>query len=216
MYKSSMIAVTPISLQRREVSINSTRIGNLDATETGKLSNALPDLLDQVEVGVHFMRKYVPGFENAVYSGIAPRIGIRETRRIVGEYVLNRDDIMNARKRDDGIGKGAHELDVHGSGTDHIRSSDQGRRLVRHPAHGCLVPKNVRNLLVAGRCLSATREAHSSARVMGTCMAMGQAAGTAAGMCALDEGWQGDVRSVRVKVLRSSLRTQGSVLDGTY
>ena len=215
MYKSSMIAVTPISLQRREVSINSTRIGNLDATQTGKLSNALPDLLDQVEVGVHFMRKYVPGFENAVYSGIAPRIGIRETRRIVGEYVLNRDDIMNAVKRDDGIGKGAHELDVHGSGTDHIRSSIKDGGSYDIP-YGCLVPKNVRNILVAGRCLSATREAHSSARVMGTCMAMGQAAGTAAGMCALDEGWQGDVRSVRTGVLRSSLRSQGAVLDGTY
>ena len=81
---------------------------------------------------------------------------------------------------------------------------------------GCLVPKGLRNVLVSGRCLSATRDAHSSARVMGTCMAMGQAAGTAAGMCGLDEGWQGDVRSVRVPTLRASLREQGSVLDGTY
>ena len=215
MYKSSMIAVTPISLQRREVSINSTRIGYLDATQTDKLSNALPDLLDQVELGVKFMRKYVPGFENAVYSGIAPRIGIRETRRIVGEYVLTRDDIMNAVKREDGIGKGAHELDVHGQETDHIRSSIKDGGSYDIP-YGCLVPKGVRNVLVAGRCLSATREAHSSARVMGTCMAMGQAAGTAAGMCALDEGWQGDVRTVRTSVLRSSLKSQGAVLDGTY
>jgi len=215
MYQSSMIAVTPISLQRREVSINSTRIGNLDATQTAQLSSALPDLLDQVWMGVNFMRKYVPGFENAVFSGIAPRIGIRETRRIVGEYVLTREDIMEARKRPDGIGKGAHELDVHGSGVKHERSTIKDGGSYDIP-YGCLVPKNVKNMLVAGRCFSSTREAHSSARVMGTCMAMGQAAGTAAAWCAQAPGWAGDVRAIDVERLRTSLRAQGAVLDGTY
>lgn len=215
MYQSSMIAVTPISLARREVSINSTRLGNLDATQTAKLSGALPELLDQVWMGVNFMRKYVPGFENAVYSGIAPRIGIRETRRIVGEYVLTRDDIMEARKREDGVAKGAHELDVHGSGVKHVRGTIRDGGSYDIPL-GCLVPQKLKNVLVAGRCLSATREAHSSARVMGTCMAMGQAAGTAAAMCAVDEGWSGDVRSVRIQTLRGALCEQGAVLVGTY
>ena len=156
-------------------------------------------MLDQVWMCVNFMRKYVPGFENAVFSGIAPRIGIRETRRIVGEYVLTRDDVMQARKRDDGIGKGAHELDVHGSGAKHVRSTIKDGGSYDIP-FGCLVPKNVPNMLVAGRCLSATREAHSSARVMGTCMAMGQAAGTAAAMCAADPKWKGDVRSIDLPI----------------
>jgi hypothetical protein len=215
MYQSSMIAVTPISLARKEVSINSTRIGNLDATQTSDLSRALPDLLDQVWLGVNFMRKYVPGFENAVFSGIAPRIGIRETRRIVGEYMLTKDDVMQARKRDDGIGKGAHELDVHGSGVKHVRSTIKDEGSYDIP-YACLVPKNVKNMLVAGRCFSSTREAHSSARVMGTCMAMGQAAGTAAAWCAGEAQWNGDVRAVDVGRLRSTLRAQGAVLDGTY
>lgn len=215
MYQSSMIAVTPISLARREVSINSTRLGNLDATQTAKLSGALPALLEQVWTGVNFMRKYVPGFENAVYSGIAPRIGIRETRRIVGEYVLTREDIMEARKRDDGVAKGAHELDVHGSGLKHVRGTIRDGGSYDIP-FGCLVPQRLKNVLVAGRCLSATREAHSSARVMGTCMAMGQAAGTAAAMCSVDEDWRGDVRSVRIQTLRGALLEQGAVLKGTY
>lgn len=215
MYQSSMIAVTPISLQRREVSINSTRIGNLDATQTAQLSGALPDLLDQVWMGVNFMRKHVPGFENAVFSGIAPRIGIRETRRIVGEYVLTRDDIMQARKRPDGIGKGSHELDIHGSGVKHERSTIKDGGSYDIP-YNCLVPKNVKNMLVAGRCFSATREAHSSARVMGTCMAMGQAAGTAAAGFAADPKWNGDVRSIDIQTLRASLTAQGAVLDGTF
>jgi hypothetical protein len=215
MYASSMIGVTPISLARREVSINSTRIGNLDATQTQQLSRALPDLLDQVWTGVKFMRKYVPGFEEAVYSGIAPRIGIRETRRIVGEYTLTREDIMQAKKRDDGIGKGAHELDVHGSGVKHERSPIKDGGSYEIP-FTCLIPRQLANVLVAGRCFSATRDAHSSARVMGTCMTMGQAAGTAAAFFAADPQWSGDVRSVEMTRLRSTLREQGAVLDGTY
>jgi len=215
MYQSSMIAVTPISLQRREVSINSTRIGNLDATQTAQLSRSMPDLLEQVWMGVKFMQKYVPGFENAVFSGIAPRIGIRETRRIVGEYVLTKDDIMQARKRSDGIGKGSHELDVHGSGVKHERSTIKDGGSYDIP-YDCLVPKKVKNMLVAGRCFSATRDAHSSARVMGTCMAMGQAAGTAAAGFAADPAWNGDVRSVNIDALRARLKAQGAVLDGTY
>jgi len=215
LYKTSMIAVTPISIARKEVSLNTTRIGNLDATKTDQLSKALPDLLDQVWQCARFMTKYVPGFEKAVFSGIAPRIGIRETRRIMGEYVLTRDDIMEARKRSDGIGKGAHELDVHGSGTKHIRSTIKDGGSYDIP-FDCLVPRSVRNVMVAGRCLSATREAHSSARVMGTCMAMGQAVGTAAAMCTTANVWSGDVREVQVSRLRDILRDQGAVLDGTY
>ena len=78
------------------------------------------------------------------------------------------------------------------------------------------MPRGLKNVLVAGRCMSATREAHSSARVMGTVMAMGQAAGTAAAMCVAANAWSGDVRAVRVAALRDVLREQGAVLEGTY
>jgi hypothetical protein len=214
LYQSSMIAVTPVSLARREVSLNTTRLGYLDATNTDKLSAALPDLTEQVWICAEFMKKNVPGFENAVYSGIAPRIGIRETRRIIGDVVLSGDDIMQARKRDDGIGKGAHELDIHLAGTGHVRSTIKDGGSYDIP-FGCLLPKGLANLMVAGRNFSSTREAHSSARVMGTCMAMGQATGTAAALCASSNAWGGDVRELAVGRLRDVLRSQGAVLDGT-
>ena len=214
LYRSSMIAITPVSLARKEVGVNTTRVGDLDATKTDQLSAALPELVEQVWQCAAFLRGYVPGFENAVYAGIAPRIGIRETRRIIGEYVLTGEDVMLAKKRADGIAKGAHELDIHGSGVLHTRCTikDGGSYDIPYSA---LIPRGISNMFVTGRCVSSTREAHSSARVMGTCLAMGQAAGTAAAMCAQSNAWNGDVRSVNVGHLRDMLRSQGAVLDGT-
>jgi hypothetical protein len=214
MYQSSMVAVTPVSMARKEVSLNTTRIGHLDATDTGSLSRALPDLLDQVWQCAAFMKRYVPGFENAHFSGIAPRIGIRETRRIIGDYVLTEEDILEAKKREDGIAKGCHELDVHGSGTLHRRATMKDGGSYDIPL-GCLIPRGLKNVMVAGRCLSATREAHSSARVMGTCMAMGEATGTAAAMC-IQANRLDDVRDLPIQALRGKLKEQGAVLDGTY
>ena len=79
--------------------------------------------------------------------------------------------------------------------------------------YGCLLPQKIENALIAGRCLSATRDAHSSARVMGTCMAMGQAAGTAAALCVS----QGILpRAISTDRLREKLKDQGAVPDGTH
>ena len=215
LHRSSMIGITPVSLVRREVSVNTTRIGNLDATKTDELSRALPELVDQVWDCSAFLKKYIPGFENAHFSGIAARIGIRETRRVLCDYVLSSEDVYEARKRSDGIGKGAHEVDVHGSGTAHLRRAIKDGGSYDIP-YKTLVARNLSNLFVAGRCMSATREAHSSARVMGTCMVMGQAAGTAAAMCSKANAWAGDVRDIALPQLRGQLQAQGAVLDGTF
>lgn len=214
LYRSSMIAVTPVSLARKEVSLNTTRIGNIDATNTGDLSRAFGDLTEQVWNCVAFMRKYVPGFEDANFSGLAPRIGIRETRRVMCDYVLSDDDVRLARKKPDGIAKGCHELDIHGSGTGHFRSEilDGGSYDV---PYGTLIARDLDNVMVAGRCMSATRLAHSTARVMGTCMAMGQAAGTAAALCAASNAPDTLPRDVDVRRLRDVLRSQGAILEGT-
>ena len=151
---------------------------------------------------------------NAHFSGIAPRIGIRETRRIMGEEVLTIKDVLGACKRTDGIGKGGHHVDVHGDGTDQLRQPIRNGGSYDIP-FGCLIPRSLKNVLVAGRCFSATREAHGSARVMGTCMAMGQAAGTAAAMAGSAK-LSGDIRNLSVSSLRKRLRAQGAILDGTY
>ena len=214
MHASSMIGITPTSLSRKEVSLNTTRIGHLDATDTQKLSAALPDLTQQVWQCAAFMKKRVPGFESAVFSGLAPRIGIRETRRIVGEHILSDEEVAEGRKSPDGIAKGAHEIDVHLSGTGHYRTPIRDGGSYDIP-YRTLIPKNVANMFAIGRCLSSTRVAHSSARVMGTCLALGQAAGTAAAMGIKANDWDGDVRSIKVEQLRDVLRDQGAVLDGT-
>jgi hypothetical protein len=207
-----ILAICPVSPARKEVSINTTRIADLDATDPDALSAALPTLIDQVWLCSEFLRRRVPGFEQAVFAGIAPRIGIRETRRIMGMEVLNTQDVLSGRKRADGIGKGAHELDVHGAGKAHRREMIKDGGSYDVP-FGCLVPRGTRNLLVAGRCLSATREAHGSARVMGTCMTMGQAAGTAAAMSVQERQ---PIAQLSIDALRDRLRGQGAVLETEY
>lgn len=204
-----LLAICPISTARKEVSLNTTRIANLDATNAEALSQALPELIEQVWQCATFLRSRVPGFEDATFSGLAPRIGIRETRRIIGLEVLQRDDVLNGRKRpEDGVAKGAHELDVHGGGDNHRREMIRNGGDYDIP-FGCLVPRHTKNVLVAGRCFSASREAHGSARVMGTCMSMGQAAGTAAAM-RTESGLP--IPEISVADLRDRLSAQGALV----
>ena len=212
MYPTSLVALTPNSLARREVSVNTTRIAAVNATDTNKLSSVFESLHRQVEMCAQFLRTSVPGMEDAVISALPPRIGIRETRRVVGDYVLTGDDVLSGRKFEDGVAKGCHELDIHGSETGHRRENIRDGGSYDTP-FGCLVPKDTKNLLVVGRCLSADREAHSTARVMGSCMGMGQAAGTAAAMAREMNDYY-DIRAIDVGALRARLKEQGAVLDG--
>ncbi|WP_306120693.1 MULTISPECIES: FAD-dependent oxidoreductase [unclassified Roseitalea] len=215
LYPTALIGVTPVSTQRREVSLNTTRIANIDATDTQALSAAMPQLLDQVWNCQAFMRKRVPGFEEARFAGLAPRIGIRETRRIFGEEMLAGDDVLAGRKREDGIAKGGHHVDIHGGGTDQVRKPIKDGGSYDIPL-SCLLPKGLENVAVAGRCLSADRPAHGSARVMGTCMAMGQAVGTAAALACAGNSPDPVLSDVPVQALRERLVDQGAILDGTH
>ncbi|VTU38631.1 FAD-dependent oxidoreductase [Variovorax sp. PBL-E5] len=211
MFPTSIVAVIPVSVARSEVSINCTQIGNVDATETKQLSAAIPTFFSQIQTSMRFLKARVPGFESAHFSGVAGKIGVRETRRIVGDYVLTEDDVLQARKRADVVAKGGHEIDLFAVSS-HRRQTIKDGGSYDIPL-SVAIAQNVRNLFVVGRCLSATREAQSSARVMGTCMAMGQAAGTAAAMCAGDPGWTGDVRSAPIPALQERLIAQGALLE---
>ncbi|HWP60419.1 MAG TPA: FAD-dependent oxidoreductase [Candidatus Acidoferrales bacterium] len=166
----------------REVSVNSTRVIRVLGTDVWDLSYAEWESRRQMRQIADFLRRYVPGFEKAyvVQSGV--HVGVRETRRIIGEYRLTADDILQARKFPDVIARSAYPLDIH---------SPEGRgtllkRLPPGEAYdiplGCLVPQKVEGILVAGRCISGTHEAHSSYRVMPVCMATGQAAGVCAAL----------------------------------
>lgn len=133
-----------------------------------------------------FCKKYLPGFENAYICQIAPHIGVRETRRLIGQYVLTADDILSARKFNDAVADSNWPIDIHPSKfrRDGVTPS------LRHPPKNdyyqiplrSLLPKEneIKNLIVAGRCLSATFEAQGSARIQSNCWAMGEAAGTLA------------------------------------
>jgi hypothetical protein len=125
-----------------------------------------------------FLREHMPGFTDAFLSDTAPRLGIRETWRIDGAYALTEDDVFGGRKFADGIGRGAWPIELHvEGGRTEWRFLDDG--LWYDVPYRCLVPARLRNVLVAGRCVSATREAFASVRVIGQCMTEGQAAALA-------------------------------------
>lgn len=213
MYPTALIMIQPTSAHRREVCLNTTRIANVDALRTDSLSATMGELMEQVWTCAEFMRAHVPGFEQAQFSGVASRVGIRETSRVVCDETLVETDVHQGRKRDDGIGKGSHHIDIHQDGVKQVRIPVQNGGSYDIP-WGCLIPRGLANVLVAGRCMSADRPAHGSARVMGPCMAMGHAVGAGAAMAAKRD--LADVRELPVRELRARLREQGAILDGTY
>lgn len=214
MYPTALIMIQPTSRQRGEVCLNTTRVGGIDGTRTEKLSGTLAILSEQVWTCSEFMRKHVPGFGNAAFSGISSRVGVRETRRMEGAESLSENDVLQARKRADGIGKGSHHVDIHQSGTGQIRIPVKDGGSYDIPWR-CLQPKGLINVVGAGRILSADRGAHGSARVMGPCLAMGQAAGTASVLLMENGNPAGGYPSVDVDALRARLRREGAILDGT-
>lgn len=167
----------------------------------------------QIAPLMDFLRENVPGFERIRLLQSATTLGIRESRRIVGEYTLTMDDMASGRTFPDGICTVGSAVDFHGSSR-HDGSYDGayglcGSRATEIP-YRCLIPKNVGNLLVAGRCLSADQMAHSAVRVMPPCFAMGQAAGLAAAMAS---GAGIPVRAVDGGELRNRLQENGVYFD---
>lgn len=211
LHSCSMLAFNPNSVDGSVVTVNTTRLVTKNCTDSDVLGNTMCELSEQVLNAFDFVKKHIPGCQNAIFDGIAPRLGIRESRRIIGEYYLTGEEATQGVKRSDGIAKGAHEIDVHGDKENHFRATIKNAGSYDIPL-GCLIPKNMKNLFMAGRCLSADRIAHSTARVMGTCMAMGQAVGTAAAMC-VENGYT--TVTVPVNDLRELLISQGAILEGT-
>ena len=165
-----------------EVLIAMSRVGiegrPLDASDAAELT--LGEMLgrEQAERCAEFLRAHMPGFESAFISDTAPRLGVRETRRLRGRYALTGEDVLGGRKFDDGVCRSAWPIELHvpGGGTEWHFLDDGLWYMV---PYRCLVPERPRNLLVAGRCLSATREGFASVRVIGPCMGEGQAAALA-------------------------------------
>jgi hypothetical protein len=192
-----------------EVSVNSTRVTHVLGVDVWDLSYAEWHSHRQMRQIVAFLRHYVPGFERSYVAQSGVTVGIRETRRIQGDYQLNVEDVLNARKFDDAIARGAYPVDIHNpAGTGTVL-----KRLPPGEAYDiplrCLLPQKTEGLIVAGRCISGTHEAHSSYRVMPIVMATGQAAGVCGALAALRGRTP---RQVPVRDVQRELLRQGANL----
>jgi hypothetical protein len=193
--------------------VNVTQLANadgnaMDGTDARELSAA--EALGRKQVaGVAKFLKEVPGFENAYVVDIAPQVGIRETRRVHGRYMLTESDVVNCADFDDTIGVNGWPLELHVKGDVQWRWPAEGSRGYNQLPYRMTVPPLLDNLWVAGRCASMTHEAHSAARVTGACFVMGQAAGTAAHV-ALRDGVAN--AEVNMRDLQSRLEADGAFL----
>ena len=172
--------------------VNVTQMKNADGsatdgTDARSLSAGEVEGRRQAVDYLRFLRSKVPGFEAAYALEIAPQLGIRETRRLVGEAVLSADDVVGCADFDDTIGVNGWPLELHVAGDVQWRWPAVGSRGFNQLPYRMLLPRSglpgwAGNLLAAGRCASMTHEGHSAARVSGGCFVMGQAAGTAAAL----------------------------------
>ena len=162
--------------------VNLTQISRdgdpIDGSDWNDLGFAETEGRRQSQEYFRFLKDCVPGFENSYLLETAPQVGIRETRRIIGEHILSEDDILSCRDFKDSIGCNGWPLEQHLKGS--AKWTFLGGRGYHQIPFGTTLPKGVDNLLVAGRCASTTPEGQASLRVSGPCFAMGQAVGTAA------------------------------------
>ncbi len=215
-------AIVRPQLHASEWRVNVTQLKNADGsatdgTDAASLSAGETEGRRQAVDYLRFLRDEVPGFENAYALDIAPQLGIRETRRLVGEVALTGDDVTGCADFGDSIGVNGWPLELHVAGDVEWRwpPIPQSRGYNQLPFR-MLVPRRssargIDNLLLAGRCASMTHEGHSAARVSGACFVMGQAAGTAAALASATGHVPADVGT---GVLQDALRADGAWLGG--
>jgi glycine/D-amino acid oxidase-like deaminating enzyme len=191
------------------VMIHMTRVPGVDPTDPVQLTRAEIEGRRQVQEYHRFLRDQVSGFERSVLVSVSPAIGVRESRRVHGDYRLSRDDVLSGRRFADEVALCGAPIE------DHHRERDTAWQYVRAGGvYGIpwrsLLPRALEGVIVAGRCFSASHDAHASARSMATCMAMGEAAGTAAAMAA---GSGHTPREVDAAALRERLVAAGALVE---
>jgi hypothetical protein len=198
-----------IRIRPGEITANCTRLYG-DGTSTEDLSRAEMQGREDMTSILEIFRRDIPDFRSAYVLASAPEIGVRETRRILGDYQITAADVLECRQQPDPIALGSWPIDIHpadGRVGVHPHKDDPPAPYPI-PLRTLLV-KGVSNAMVAGRCLSATHEAHGSTRVSGTAMATGEAAGT---LAALAVRQAVDLRSVSYSELQAQLLKQGALL----
>jgi FAD dependent oxidoreductase len=200
------------------VTINATRVHGVDGTDPDALSRAEIETQRQMFEVFRFLRRRVPGFAHARLLGSAYQVGVRETRHVLGDYVLTLDDVLSGRDFPDTVARGAYPVDLHDvrEGADVLGETVGGAGVTLRPierAYGislrCLTPAGLEGLVVAGRAISATHEAGGSVRGQAVCMATGHAAGVIAAL-ASERGEP--PRSVAVPDIQRSLEAAHAIL----
>lgn len=192
--------------------VNTTQVNGVDMTHVEEIFKADLELREQIYTLLDFFHKHLPGYENCHVISSGTTTGVRETRRVIGDYVITAEEMAAGCRFEDVIVHRAEFIvDIHnpagsGQAEAHIQYCDPYDLPYR-----CFTPKGVENLYTAGRCISGTHRAHASYRVMSICMAMGEAVGTAAAMCA-EQGVT--PRQLDVKQLQDRLINKGIELYG--
>lgn len=205
------------------VGFNAGHVFDFDNTDPWSISRGLTQGRKLAHAYRAALAEFFPAaFGNAYLALTGSMMGVRETRRVTGDYMLTFDDYVNRRSFDDEICRNSYFIDVHRkldpeSDSHAKREESEKKRSFRYgpgESHGipyrCLTPKNLRNVLVAGRCISTEQIVQGSVRVMPTCLAMGEAAGIAAALAASASG--PDVHAVNITQLRTLLRDHGAYL----
>ena len=202
--------------RKGEVTFNTTHIGHVNGTNASDLTRAELEGRRQMMSIVAFVRKYIPGFENAFLLRSAEHVGVRETRRITGDYIFSALDVVEARKFDDAVCRLAYPVDVHsGKGDGYTKDEEYAGPQAPPPGdwyeipYLCLLPQSIENVLIAGRCVSSTQAGHGAIRIMPACAAMGQAAGVAAAI-SLDSSVS--PRMINLYILLNELKKQGAIV----
>lgn len=194
------------TIRKGEVSVNATRFkGN--AADGHDLSKAEIQLREDVMKILGVFKQKVQAFKAAYLIDTATQVGIRETRAIKGLYNMEIKDVLSPRHFLDTVAKGGHPVDIHRS-----KDSNQDVTFLKEAydiPYRALVPQEAHNLLVAGGCISATREAYASIRVQAQCMALGQAAGTATALCSKENIGVGELDG---SFLRETLKKAGAIV----
>ena len=195
------------TVHKGERQVNTTQANGVDSTKIEDLYPAELALRGQIDTLIRFFRENLPGYENCKYIASGTTTGIRESRRVVGEYLITAEELAAGKRFDDVVvHKAEFIVDIHnpaGAG----QAEEKIQYVVPYDLpYGCFVPKGVDGLMTAGRCISGTHRAHASYRVMSICMAMGQAVGVAAALCAR-QGCQ--PRALDVKALQKELTALG-------
>lgn len=200
------ITSTPV---KELVAVNATKVYNIDTEDPMALSKAEVEARKQVLITQEFLKKYVPGFQNAYVADIAVQIGIRETRRITGDSIIEMDDVKSGRHYPDRVARLFNVGHIDYTGTE-----SNGNRIVRieylpkdlQIPVGSIIAKGIENLSMGGRCISTDHQVFGYIRTQTACFATGQAAGTVAALAAMRNS---SLRDINVGLIQEKLTEEG-------